>query len=148
MGNSTDFIDKPCDTGYYCPNGTTRPDEFPCPAGTFNPDPLQTNITACQSCTPGWYCLGNGNTAPDAECSEGWYCSGGATQSMPSNMAEGGECYPGTFCPQGSDAPLPCTPGFYCGSSRLPNVTGECNQGNKKSFIVFLDVNFILLLLC
>ena len=68
MGNSTEFVDKPCDPGYYCPEGTTRYDEFPCPPGTFNTHMYQTNETACEPCTPGMYCLGNGNPAPTSNC--------------------------------------------------------------------------------
>jgi hypothetical protein len=26
-----------CPTGYYCPEGTADPNQFPCPPGTYNP---------------------------------------------------------------------------------------------------------------
>ena len=41
----------------------------------------------------------------------------------------GGMCKKGTFCPQGSTAPISCTPGYYCLEDKLPNVSGECGAG-------------------
>lgn len=41
----------------------------------------------------------------------------------------GGFCKAGTFCPQGSTAPVPCTPGYYCQTDKLPSVSGECLPG-------------------
>ena len=73
-------------------------------------------------------------------CSEGWYCSGGATQSMPSDPAEGGPCLSGTYCPGGSDAPTNCTAGYYCGTDRLPAVSGQCIQGNVFIFDAPIDI--------
>ena len=62
--------------------------------------------------------------------SPGWYCTSGAVQSMPTDPAQGGECVVGEYCPVQSPAPIACTTGHYCGSSRLSAVTGECVPGN------------------
>lgn len=70
-------------TGHFCRLNTTRPKEYPCPPGTFNPKTAQTNHSACLSCTPGMYCEGTGNENPTNECSAGWYCSGGSEEPQP-----------------------------------------------------------------
>ena len=41
----------------------------------------------------------------------------------------GGMCKAGTFCPPGSDAPTPCTPGYYCSEDALNNTKGLCAPG-------------------
>ena len=38
-------------------------------------------------------------------------------------------CFAGTFCPEGSSQPIPCTPGQYCASYALPAPTGDCDAG-------------------
>lgn len=66
--NSTDYSDKPCPSGYYCPAGTQSDTENPCPAGTFNPAQMQTNSSACLSCTAGMYCQTTGLSSPTGNC--------------------------------------------------------------------------------
>ena len=51
---------------------------------------------------------------------------------MPTNPAEGGDCYPGTYCPGASAAPINCTGGYYCATSRLATPTDLCNQGQDN----------------
>lgn len=41
----------------------------------------------------------------------------------------GGQCKVGSYCPEGSSSPLPCTGGYYCDSDGQANVTGECLAG-------------------
>ena len=43
--------------------------------------------------------------------------------------SHGGECQPGTFCPEASYAPTPCTPGTYCQTPGLDTPTGNCSEG-------------------
>ena len=68
LANSTEYTDKPCPVGHYCPSGTTSSMEFPCWSGSFNPHEYQTNNTACEPCTPGMYCMGNGLQQPTSNC--------------------------------------------------------------------------------
>ena len=68
MTNSTDYADKICPIGHYCPAGTTLENEYPCPAGTYNPTPQQISDAACLPCTPGKYCLTTGLDAVTDDC--------------------------------------------------------------------------------
>ncbi|PIK41162.1 hypothetical protein BSL78_21986 [Apostichopus japonicus] len=74
--NTTDYQTNDCPSGYYCPTNTTDPYQYPCPSGTFNNATLQKDVGDCLECTPGYYCAGEGNSAPTDVCDEGWYCSG------------------------------------------------------------------------
>ncbi|PIK35707.1 hypothetical protein BSL78_27463 [Apostichopus japonicus] len=80
--NTTDYQTNECPSGYYCPTNTTDPYQYPCPSGTFNNATLQKDFGDCLECTLGYYCAGEGNSAPTDVCDEGWYCSGGANESM------------------------------------------------------------------
>ena len=35
----------------------------------------------------------------------------------------------GTYCPEGSSQPTPCTPGSFCASDYLNQTTGLCDPG-------------------
>lgn len=48
-----------CPTGAYCPTGSSGPTW--CPPGSVNPAMGSTNATACQPCSPGYYCAGSGH---------------------------------------------------------------------------------------
>ena len=47
----SDLSNASCPAGYYCPAGTLRANEFPCPPGTYN---NLTNAVNESSCTPAW----------------------------------------------------------------------------------------------
>ena len=49
---------QPCQWGHYCPPQTTRPDQWPCPAGTFTISSSLSDASQCTPCTPGSYCSG------------------------------------------------------------------------------------------
>lgn len=66
------------------------------------------------------YCETTGLSMPTGGCDGGWYCTTGATVARPTLTVQGGRCTVGNFCPNGSSAETPCTPGMYC-----DNV-GEC----------------------
>jgi hypothetical protein len=53
----------------------------------------------------------------------------GSTCDCPAQSI-GGKCQAGTFCPEGSSAPISCLGGHYCDVAGLDNVTGECLPGN------------------
>ena len=85
--NTSDYSPNICPAGYYCPVNTTQPHEYPCPAGTFNNLTAQHDNTACQSCTPGYYCQGDGNDFPTAQCDPGWYCTNGSDSARVSTAS-------------------------------------------------------------
>ena len=45
-----------CPTGYYCPANTIDAYQFACSQGTFNNLTGRSDDSACQPCTPGYYC--------------------------------------------------------------------------------------------
>lgn len=76
----------------------------------------------------GEYCDNYGLSSPSGTCDAGYYCSGGATVAAPSGVG-GDRCTAGYFCPVGSSAPMPCTPGHYCGTDGLNETSGICHPG-------------------
>ena len=148
-----------CDPGYYCPNGSTTGSQESCPAGhycergsgiptpcqpgTFNPDVLQDDISACRNCTPGKYCNGSGLTKDDGDCDKGYYCPGGQSIPNPSKYQckRGHYCkagsYESTLCESGTyqenvgkDSCDECPQGYYC-----DNTENRCND-TDKSYLV------------
>ncbi|KAH3750587.1 hypothetical protein DPMN_185114 [Dreissena polymorpha] len=49
---------QPCAQGHYCPEMTTAPDQYPCPAGTFTTSSSLSDASQCTNCTAGYYCTG------------------------------------------------------------------------------------------
>lgn len=130
-----------CYEGYYCPNGSASP--APCPKGTYKNYTMGNQKDDCKMCPPGKYCPLNAMPRPSGSCSPGWYCSGGSWEKQPLNTADigngtavcpligsiGGYCKKGSFCPEGADAPRPCTPGYYCDRDYLDKEAGLCTAG-------------------
>ena len=56
--NSTNPI--PCPAGYWCESGAKAAFTNPCPPGTFNNVPQQSDRSDCKACTPGYYCQESG----------------------------------------------------------------------------------------
>jgi hypothetical protein len=71
-GAGVHFEQKACLKGHYCPEGTRRSTEFPCPAGTYQPVAGASLASACLVCPVGSYCL-QGSAAPYL-CPPGSYC--------------------------------------------------------------------------
>lgn len=135
-----------CPPGSYCPQGSRQ--ETNCPKGTFSNKIGLGNVTECEDCTPGTYCLVDGLTAPSGNCSAGHYCTLGAIAPNPTGQSYGDVCLAGHYCPEGSavSAPcpagtflpdagraafndcLPCTEGRYCEQDGMTNVTGMCTN--------------------
>jgi hypothetical protein len=99
----------PCRAGYYCLSGSEA--ETPCPAGTIQPNTLQSESTACTSCTQGYFCNSIAMTGVDSnhECKAGWYCEAGSIIETP----PGKYCVAGKKCPKGSSSMTTCAPGTY-----------------------------------
>lgn len=125
LNETSDHTVNRCPVGHYCPQGTKHAYEFQCPPGTFNPDEVTTNSSACLSCTPGKYCEGYGNEKPTNSCDAGYFCPGGNQISRPAAY----ECQPRFYCPIESSKMTECTAGSYCQTPRLPAPTAECDAG-------------------
>ena len=142
--NSTDYSIYPCPTGHYCPAGTSHATEYPCDLGYYNNYTGKGAKSDCIPCEPRMYCATPGLSYPTGLCAEGWYCSRGAWSDRPITLGNattndtcfcpsdvtGGKCQPGEFCPVGSHAPLPCTPGHYCDRTELASNVGPCSAGH------------------
>ncbi|XP_071958738.1 uncharacterized protein [Antedon mediterranea] len=131
-----------CPKGHFCPNNTGFATQFPCNNGTFNNRTGGSSVDSCQLCIAGHYCPYKGMIEPEGLCDEGWYCTLGAWKARPTTLGNdtdlgchcpaestGGRCLAGTYCPAGSDQPIPCDPGYYCQFDELANVSGPCQAG-------------------
>ncbi|KAH0623289.1 hypothetical protein JD844_031443 [Phrynosoma platyrhinos] len=102
----------PCPFGHYCPKGTAVPQQ--CPMGTFGARTKLSSEDECSHCLPGHYCDTPGLTTVRGPCEEGFYCTLGSMVPDPPVLDHsGGPCPTGYFCPQGTAVPLACPPGSY-----------------------------------
>ena len=86
-----------CPAGYYTSSGKC----VPCPQGTFNPKPAQSNAVACIPCRPGSY--SSSGAASCSVCPAGTYSNvNGASSCTP--------CPANATCENGS---FSCNPRFY-----------------------------------
>lgn len=69
------------------------------------------SLSDCLSCPGGKYCATQGLTNWTGDCSEGFYCTVNSTTDTPLDGITGDECPPGSYCPTGSPAPVPCPDG-------------------------------------
>lgn len=102
-----------CPPGYFCPLGSERPYENPCPNGTYSNRTGLERVDECIPCDPGKSCTGEGLTAPNDICRAGWYCVSRATTPMPLDGVTGNICPAGFHCPIGTDTFKDCAPGTY-----------------------------------
>ena len=127
-----------CAFGHFCPSGTVYTTQYPCPAGTLNPNASNLIRAAdCLPCPETFACLsGTGHSSqPIQTCASGHYCPKGtqyptqfpcpAGTYTPSNhlksSAECTICPSGYFCNGGEhDVSGSCPPGYYC-----PIATGN-----------------------
>ncbi|OAF70026.1 hypothetical protein A3Q56_02216, partial [Intoshia linei] len=141
LAGSTIYKDKLCPAGHYCPSGTKTANEFKCPKGTYRPDKMGRSVNDCIPCLASQYCPNTGSIAPSACCAAGYYCSHGSDTDKPINVVlippsptscvshNGNQCPIGYFCEICSAAPKPCSPGKYCETKGLSQVTGNCVAG-------------------
>ena len=88
----------------------------------------------------------DGLSAPTGNCSGGWYCTGGSWQAEPADTSStvdpsacscpalnytGGQCWAGTYCPSGTNYPISCDGGWYCGQIGLSAPEGKCDPGTS-----------------
>ena len=61
-------------------------------------------------------------------CPANYYCMGGISDTdVPSTSSYSYTnflCPIGFYCPEGTNAPIPCDPGSYCATTGLAAVTG------------------------
>ena len=108
----------PCSAGAYCP-GAPATDQLPCPVGSYcplaalAPVPCAGGATECPAegteCPPSMpSCSLCAIQAPGNNCSAGGYCpqEGGGVRRL--------LCPPGSYCPGGTAAPIPCQDPRLC----------------------------------
>lgn len=130
-----------CPAGHYCPPGSSKPEL--CPTGTFLPQSGMVYRNACLPCPGGKFCQGEGLASVSGvycmhltniffvsqfgfffnvswllkqmlkffflagACYAGYFCGLGSTQP------DHNHCPPGFYCPEGSESPIPCSPGSF-----------------------------------
>ena len=73
-------------------------------------------LTAEDECTPcvgGMACDVQGMDTPIRPCSAGYYCRLGANSTTAELGVNADICPPGSYCPEGTDEPVPCPEGSY-----------------------------------
>ncbi|XP_034557340.1 zonadhesin [Notolabrus celidotus] len=96
-----------CPVGYYCPQGSSAP--LPCPIGHYSNHTLNTQLSDCLPCLPGFLCATRGLSFPSQICPAGSYCPGRDNSSKEASIP----CSPGNMCPPGTNRQVPCLPGTY-----------------------------------
>nr|XP_048683106.1 sushi, von Willebrand factor type A, EGF and pentraxin domain-containing protein 1-like [Caretta caretta] len=92
-----------CPAGHFCPLGSSSP--VPCPTGTFLPQSGMASHNACLPCPGGKFCQGEGLASVSGTCYAGYYCD------MESTRPDQKHCPPGSYCPKGTESPIPCGAG-------------------------------------
>eukprot|EP01022_Parablepharisma_sp_SALTPOND_P014589 TRINITY_DN199_c1_g1_i1.p1 TRINITY_DN199_c1_g1~~TRINITY_DN199_c1_g1_i1.p1 ORF type:complete len:4309 (-),score=431.50 TRINITY_DN199_c1_g1_i1:34-12960(-) len=151
-GNRKADNDIPCPPGYYCPEGTSYPTQYPCPNGTYSNDIKLTSDTQCTACPKGYACLNGTNRYNNQmiKCAPGHYCPEG-TVLPTDNPCTGGyyqpyagvgdisactffKCPPGYYCPPGSSKPAGlCVDGYYCPEGSSSNTSFPCPAGTYST---------------
>ncbi|KAJ9462458.1 Cytadherence high molecular weight protein 2, partial [Diplonema papillatum] len=122
------IIPQFCPQGYYCPEGTSLYNAFPCPPGYFGNSTMLTAVTECYPCTPGRYCLLEHATLEHGDCREGYFCLRASTTETPLADVDGadvgGICPAGYYCPTGTGTSrgLPCREGMYSAALGAINI--------------------------
>ncbi|GAB9469615.1 hypothetical protein Gpo141_00006888 [Globisporangium polare] len=124
-----------CGAGFFCPNGTAFAKQFPCLPGTWSSSTSLADASECDICPKGKYCAG-GKSFIDGNCNAGYYCPlgtpsptkfpcpSGTYTSKPwlFDPSQCDDCPPGSYCPAGSVAPIPCKPGSYTSLNKTQSV--------------------------
>nr|XP_047130962.1 uncharacterized protein LOC100202447 isoform X1 [Hydra vulgaris] len=143
-------IPEPCIPGHFCPKGTLKINQNPCPSGTYSNTTGNSQLNDCKKCDPGYYCSGQGNIFVTQKCDAGFVCFLGSNTSQPIDGIMGNLCPMGKYCiagsSQGVDCPAgtfgssvglnnesnctPCPEGWYCPTPGLPNAYKKCSAGH------------------
>ncbi|CAK9096936.1 Putative uncharacterized protein MYH16 (Myosin heavy chain 16 pseudogene) (myosin heavy polypeptide 5) [Durusdinium trenchii] len=112
-----------CDAGHYCPEGSTGPQQFPCPAKTYRNRTAGESEESCAVCPAGYYCEA-ASVEPEL-CPKGFYCLTASAVPEPCPLGRYGN-QTGLKRPEDCG---PCPGGFYCDGLGLPAPTGLCDDG-------------------
>ncbi|CAH1789581.1 unnamed protein product, partial [Owenia fusiformis] len=114
-----------CPAGFFCPPGTKRADQWPCPLGTFGNDTGYNDSSNCSPCLGGMYCGIVGQTWPTGYCKAGYFCHRYAEIASPNQTTDANICPEGSYCLEGTDNPSPCPVGTFGAIEGLRN-SSEC----------------------
>ncbi|NXB59723.1 AB24G protein, partial [Struthidea cinerea] len=103
-----------CPAGHYCPPGTRAANQYPCPEGTYSRQPGLANPRDCRPCPGGTFCARAGLSAPSGLCWPGHFCT---SQARVPDPVDHRHCPAGSYCPEGSEFPIPCSPGSFSPAS-------------------------------
>ena len=147
MDRVPDLVQDRCRKGHYCPRGDVNPFPQQCPNGTFNAEYGLKQVSECQDCTPGYYCVPEGLEQPAGTCPGGHYCPKGTAQpttfpcpvgfyrnqSSANSFQDCTDCISGYYCDEpGLAIPKPCPAGHFCVSgSTYPQPCGLGTFSNE-----------------
>ncbi|VDI78379.1 Hypothetical predicted protein [Mytilus galloprovincialis] len=114
-----------CPEGFFCPDGTRYPEEFPCPEGTFNNRTGLNSTSECSECVGGMACDVEGLTYPIRPCSAGYFCRQSADSTTPSLGSLADQCPAGSYCPVETAEPIGCPEGSYSSAMAL-QMESQC----------------------
>ncbi|GMH73236.1 hypothetical protein TL16_g06129 [Triparma laevis f. inornata] len=147
-----------CQTGHYCPDGTSFVDQFPCPLGSYTDYDNLTIADECtpcparhacsqatgtisgtiESCAPGHYCPTSTPSPTSFDCPAGTYTSRTDLQ----NASECTDCPPGSWCAGGQSAISGnCAAGHYCPTNTVSAIYNPCQAGTFSPSTDNTDVN-------
>nr|XP_038023610.1 multiple epidermal growth factor-like domains protein 10 isoform X2 [Anas platyrhynchos] len=112
-----------CSSGHYCPQGTRRSTQYPCPAGTYSTRLGNGRVEDCAACPAGAFCT-RGTSKP-VLCPVGTYC-------MEHGAKVAADCVPcpgGYYCPElGTVTPRTCGAGNFSGLPAKPCPSGTYGE--------------------
>ncbi|CAM9393726.1 unnamed protein product, partial [Sphacelaria rigidula] len=112
-----------CAAGYYCPAGSTGPQQVPCPERYYRFEEGAGSTDDCSLCVSGGYCP-SGSTEP-LDCPRGFYCVTGVVDPEPCPLGTYGNS---TGIRQIADC-TDCSAGYYCDQRGLTSPSGLCDPG-------------------
>ena len=72
-----------CPTGHYCPAGTKKATDHPCPVGKYSLTRGLSTQDECHPCPEGFFCKSGTSTYLDSPCPKGHYCLEGTKSEEP-----------------------------------------------------------------
>ena len=126
-----------CFTGFNCTTGQLRT----CGAGTYSSYTQDTSTGGCLPCPPGHRCPGasdkiicgpGSRDAPELGYASCVNCPAGKYQNETGQL-DCRACVPGSYCPAGASAPLPCDAGRYSSATNLESAE-QCTLADAGFF--------------